>query len=227
MLVDITSDGINDIVVNSVNARMLAFDGKDNSLLWQLPVGEDMETYSTPAPVYVHPDSVPDFFSSYGRGTWPHINQSVQLLVDGETGTITFYDTLGTFQYSSPVVGDVTGDDQEDVLFSINQAITQKVPPSSGLPDTLYENQLILYDLANAEHYPFESFVFKGNNLASSPLLTDLDEDGYLDLIYCHMADQYNFFAATGMVLQRYETRIKVHKPIRWGGYMGTYYQGY
>nr|WKN37497.1 PQQ-binding-like beta-propeller repeat protein [Tunicatimonas sp. TK19036] len=224
VLVDITSDGINDIVVNSVNARMLAFDGKDNTLLWQVPVGEGMETYSTPAPVYTHQDSIPDFFGSYGMGTWPHIHQSVQLLVDGETGTVTFYDTLGTFQYTSPVVGDVTGDDQEDVLFSINQAIARKSPPSSGLPDTLYVNQLMLYDLTKAKPLPFEAFVFEGNNLASTPLLTDLDGDGYLDLIYCHMTDQYNFFAATGMVLQRYETRIKINKPIRWGGYMGTHY---
>ena len=85
----------------------------------------------------------------------------------------------------------------------------------------------MLYDLTKAEPLPFEAFVFEGNNLASTPLLTDLDGDGYLDLIYCHMTDQYNFFAATGMVLQRYETRIKINKPIRWGGYMGTDYGGY
>jgi hypothetical protein len=41
------------------------------------------------------------------------------------------------------------------------------------------------------------------------------------------MTDKYDFFAATGMVLQRYETQIKINKPIPWGAYMGTHYQGY
>jgi hypothetical protein len=144
VLVDITEDGIKDIVVNSVNARLLAFDGKDHALLWQLRVGEGMETYSTPAPVYVHPDSIPDFFGSYGIGTWPHIQQSVQILVNGKTGEVLFCDSLGTFQYTSPIVGDVTGDGQDDVLFPINQAIGKMEAPSSGLPDTFYVKQLMV-----------------------------------------------------------------------------------
>jgi outer membrane protein assembly factor BamB len=227
VLADITEDGIKDIVVNSVNARLLAFNGKDHTLLWQLRVGEGMETYSTPAPVYVHTDSIPDFFGSYGIGTWPHIQQSVQILVNGKTGEMVFCDSLGTFQYTSPIVGDITGDGQEDVLFPINQAIAKMEAPSSGLPDTFYVNQLMLYDLAKRVSYSFEKFVFEGNDLASTPLLTDLDGDHYLDLIYCYMTDKYDFFAATGMVLKRYETKIRVNKPIPWGAYMGTHYQGY
>jgi hypothetical protein len=81
--------------------------------------------------------------------------------------------------------------------------------------------------LAKRESYPFEKFIFEGNDLASTPLLTDLDGDHSLDLIYCHMTDKYDFFAATGMVLQRYETQIRVNKPIPWGAYMGTHYKGY
>ena len=227
VLVDITWDGIKDIVVNSVNARLMAFDGKDLALLWQLQVGEGMETYSTPAPVYFHKDSIPDFFGSYGIGTWPHIHQSVQIRVDGKTGEMVFYDSLGTFQYTSPIVGDITGDNHDDVLFSINQAIAKKEAPSSGLPDTFYVNQLMVYDLAKGEKYPFGQFVFEGNNLASTPLLTDLDGDNYLDLIYCRMTDKYDFFAATGMVVQRFETNIRINQPITWGGYMGTHYKGY
>ena len=227
VLVDITSDGIKDIVVNSVNARLIALDGRDHTLLWQVPVGEGMETYSTPVPVYTRSDSVPDFFGSYGRGIWPHISQSVQVVVNGSTGEITYRDTLGTFQYTSPVVSDVTGDGQDDVLFPVNQAIVQPQPPSSGLPDTAYMNQLTVYDIAHSERYAFEDFVFDGTNLASTPLLTDLDGDERLDLVYCRMTDRYSFFAATGLVMRRFETTIHLDRPVPWGGYMGTQYTGY
>lgn len=226
VLVDVTSDGIKDIVINSVNARLMALDGRDNTLLWEMSAGQGMETYSTPVPVYTRPDSVPDFFGSYGKGVWPHIRQSVQILVNGSTGEITYRDTLGTFQYTSPVVSDITGDGRDDVLFPVNQAVVTPQPPSSGLPDTSYVNQLTVYDLAQKKRYPFEHFVFEGTNLAVTPLLTDLDGDERLDVIYCHMADPYSFFAATGIVMRRFETTTHIKSPITWGGYMGTRHTG-
>ena len=227
VLVDITQDGIKDIVVNSVDARLIALDGKDNTLLWQRSAGKGMETYSTPVPVYIRPDSIPDFFGSYGIGVWPRIRESVQLLVDGRSGHIAYRDTLGTFQYTSPVVSDVTGDGRPDVLFPVNQAVVQVKSPSSGLPDTSYVNQLMVYDVDKQERHLFEDFSFPGTNLASTPLLTDLDGDKHLDLVYCYMADPYDFFAATGIAIHRFETSVKTNDFIPWGGYMGTRHTGY
>jgi hypothetical protein len=94
VLADITTDGVPDIVVNAVDGRMLAIDGLSDSLLWQVEF-RHTEGYSSPAVGYFNQDSIPDFLSNFGLGTWPTIINSVRLLVDGKTGHILYRNNLG------------------------------------------------------------------------------------------------------------------------------------
>ena len=63
-------------------------------------------------------------------------------------------------------------------------------------------------------------------NLGSTPLLTDLDGDGYLDVVYCYMEEPNDFFSFRSLTIERTELRIEVDPPLRWGQYMGPNHDG-
>ena len=63
---------------------------------------------------------------------------------------------------------------------------------------------------------------FKGSNLGSNPLITDLDHDGYIDIIYSFMEDQGNFYSFKETRMERMELQVSVKDSIRWGTYMGS-----
>lgn len=67
VLIDLTGDGVLDIVMSAFNASVLALDGATFELLWRraFPGGE---TYSSPAVGYFNDDGVADFAVSYQYG---------------------------------------------------------------------------------------------------------------------------------------------------------------
>src|SRR5690606_25886015 len=101
--IDITCDGVADIVANAVEGKLVAFDGRNYKPLWSVKV-PNAEAYSSIAPGYFTGDSVPDFFMSYAIGRWPKLEWSKQFMVNGANGRIEFLDSLGYYQTSTPVV---------------------------------------------------------------------------------------------------------------------------
>jgi len=86
--IDITNDKVPDIVANSVDGRMLAYDGATYKKIWQVYM-PNTEVYSSIATGYFNRDLIPDFFASYGQGVWPTIEWCKQLLsVPRQTGVI-------------------------------------------------------------------------------------------------------------------------------------------
>ncbi|MFP4341012.1 MAG: hypothetical protein ACLFQO_11260, partial [Cyclobacteriaceae bacterium] len=75
----------------------------------------------------------------------------------------------------------------------------------------------------NGEVYTFQDENY-GSNLGSTPLLTDLDKDGKLDIISCYMDDPDQFYSFKELRIERKELNINIKKPIRWGAYMGSDY---
>ena len=67
VLIDLTGDGVLDIVMSAFNASVLALDGATFEVLWRraFPGGE---TYSSPAVGYFNDDGVADFAVSYQYG---------------------------------------------------------------------------------------------------------------------------------------------------------------
>jgi len=227
LLADITSDKVPDIIAQSFNGRMMAFDGQNFASLWSYRVTGGVETYSIVAPIDYNKDGTLDFFGSYGIGSWPDIKRSVQVVVNGKTGEPMMSDSLGTFQYASPLSFDFTDDGNDDVLFTIN-----RFSSDAWNGDLLenekalyrYTNELIVYDIVNGTTYQLGE-NYTGTNLGSTPLLVDLDNDDKLDIITCHMADAFDFFSFKGLTITRTELGISSGR-IPLGAYMGNDFDG-
>lgn len=218
VLSDMNLDGIADIIINAVNGRMLSIDGKTHQKLWETSLGPGYEVYTMPSPgFFVNDDSIPDFFASFGYGVWPSTKFTLNILLDGRDGSLISKDTLGTFQYASPMVFDFTADGHDDILVTANLPMIG----AEGGVSRRYGNQMKVFDVKEKFILAFEESKF-GSNLGSTPLITDLDADGKVDIISCYMSDAENFYSFKELRLERQELDISIDQPIRWGAYMGS-----
>jgi outer membrane protein assembly factor BamB len=216
VLADITGDGVYDIVANAVNGRMLAVDGATEAILWTVSF-PGTEAYCSISAGHYTDDQVPDFFTNFGIGIWPDLNRSIQFMVNGKTGQVMFQDTLGTFQESTPVTCDYNADGTDDALMSINYQRT------SG-----YTNQLVVIDFKNDTLYDAGRRHY-GANVASTPWVGDMDADGLLDIIYCNEINPFDLLSVTikeGLKISRVKTEVAIDRPLSWGAYMGSQYDG-
>lgn len=218
VLSDINQDGYYDIVANAVEGKIVAVDGKTNTRLWSNKI-DSSEAYGSIAVGFFNSDSIPDFFTTFTKGVWPKLNNSKQIMVDGETGNIMFQDSMGVVQTSSPVVADFNNDGFDDGLMSINFTILKKKVLK------FYNNMLVVFDFHNNSTYQLTNY-FSGVNLASTPWVGDLDDDGKLDIIFCSLTEDRNIFEMNGFRITRFSTEIELSKPVRWGAYMGSDYTG-
>ncbi len=217
LIIDVDLDGIKDVVVNSVDGRLIAINGLTNSLLWKMQLEDTYDTYTMPAPGnFVGNDNIPDFFSSFGKGPWPNTEYTVHTLVNGKNGQLVFVDTLGTFQYASPVVIDLTDDGKEDILLAINSKVKSNI---AGSNMEFLGNDLVIY--SGGQGTPLLLSKTKlGTNLGSTPLLTDLDNDKNLDIITAYMEDGNFFYSFKNLIIEKQEFKAS-SEHIHWGNYMG------
>lgn len=216
--VDITGDGINDIVVNTVNGRLIAFNGKNYEQLWEV-VRPNSESYSSIAIGYFNADETPDFFVSYAQGVWPKLDWSAQIMVNGKNGAIEFTDSLGFYQNTTPVVLDFNDDGQDEILMSVNFHELK-----NGFQKFFY-NILVVIDFKTKDVLQLGN-VFEGNNLSSTPWIGDLDQDNMLDIIYCHGTNNRHTYTFDGIKIHRIATTLPLYKKINWGAYQGSNYDG-
>ena len=214
VLADITADGVNDIIANAVDGRMLAFDGSTNAPLWSIRI-PNTEAYSSIAVGYFTQDSIPDFFASFASGQWPNLGWSRQFMVDGGTGTIVFEDSLGLYQTSSPVVVDANSDGLDEVILSVNYQVVDEYE------QRFYYTMLVLIDFAN-DTVTKLSDSFNGANVSSTPWIGDLDNDQRLDIIYCHTTDTTRTYTFNGLQVNRIVTDIPIRTALPWNTYMGN-----
>ncbi|MDR8394122.1 PQQ-like beta-propeller repeat protein [Aliifodinibius sp. S!AR15-10] len=218
VLADITGDGYYDIVANAVDGRMLAVNGRNNKMLWQTTI-ENAEAYSSIAVGHFDSDSTPDFFSTYGLGAWPDLLGSKQVMVNGKTGEITFQDSVGILQTSSPAVADFNSDGFDDALLSVNFVIVEK------RIFKIMHNMLVVFDFHKDNIYQLSDYQ-PGVNLSSTPWVGDLDGNGKLDIVFCSMTETRNTTSMNGFRMTRLSTDIVITSEIKWGAYMGSEYNG-
>ena len=222
VLVDMNGDQVKDIVANSVNGKVFCIDGDTDGVLWEANLGDEFEGYTSPSPGNFNNDNIPDFFVSYGHGVWPGIDFAYQVMLDGKDGSVISADTAGTFQYASPVTFDFSQDGKDDALVITNSKENQK----TGMATLeIYVNEMLVFDPHNGTQFRFHEKK-AGSNLGSTPLLTDLDDDGYLDIIYSYMNDPINYYSFKSIRVERIELDIQLNGPIKWGEYMGPGYNG-
>ena len=214
VLADITGDGTPDIVANNQGGIVFAFDGATDSLLWKLEV-KGTEASSSLAVGYFNDDAVPDFFGQYAVGIWPENKGARQLAIDGKNGHILKEYNLGCTGFFSPIAWDFDHDGFDEVLMSVNDY------NCSGIFVTDIEHYLAIFDVQSGSVRPFSER--KGvKNLSSTPWLGDMDQDGFLDVVYCVQANTSKIIEFYGMAMIRHESRHSIDAPARWGAYMGT-----
>ncbi len=212
--VEITGDSEPDIVVNAVDGRIMAFDGKTLNPLWskQFP---NTEAYSSSAVGYFTDDNIPDFFVSYAQGVWPKLDWTKQYMINGKNGNVEFSDSLGFYQTSSPVVADVNGDGRDEAILSINYQVLDSLNRK-----TFYNTLMVIEFGANEVMQLIDGL--EGHNVSSTPWIGDLDNDKMLDIIFCHSNNKNKTYVFDGMQVNCLKTTIPITKPIRWGAYMGS-----
>lgn len=142
VLAGINADGVLDIVANSVNGKMISFDGLTNEILWEVSLGDGFEVYTMPAPGNFTGDDTPDFYGSFGKGVWPDSEFIAHIIVDGKDGKIVFADSVGFFQYASPIVYDLTKNGVDEVII-VNNDVQRAV---EGMDLMLYSNEVLVLD---------------------------------------------------------------------------------
>lgn len=216
--VDITGDGVPDIITNAVEGKLAAFNGVTYERIWSVKI-PNSEAYSSIAPGYFNADKVPDFFVSYAVGQWPKLEWSKQIMVDGASGGIAYLDSLGFYQTSTPVVIDLDDDGQDEALLSVNIHIYDEANRRA-----LY-NMIVSLDFDTREVNQVTD-PLKGSNISSTPWIGDIDHDQFLDIVYCHGTNTNKSYTFDGLQINRVATQIPLRGDIRWGSYMGSNYDG-
>ena len=221
VLADINKDGIYDIVCNVANGKLIAINGANNKKLWEVSI-PFAEAYTSPGIGNFTDDDVPDFFCNYAIGVWPSFLNAVQILVNGKTGKIIRKYQIGNFSYSSPLCLDYNKDGHDDILLNINyKAFTKN-----------YEQhpfqKLIVFDFYNNKMDRIGDSI-QGINWASTPLITDIDNDGSVDILYsCSFAEEkdnpetFSHKNQTSITFKKNAIKGLGKKYVKWGGYMGN-----
>ncbi len=223
VVVDLTGDGTLDVVVNAVDGRVLAFDGRDHACLWEVEVPGTM-LYSSLAVGQFTEDLTPDLCTSFGVGIYPEIERAIQLMIDGRTGELHYRDTIGYLQIGSPLAVDMDGDGRDEALMSANWAIQGAANPYYSLYGVSTALMRIDFATGRAERL---LGPFKGMNPAATPWAGDLDGDQQLDVIYPFIFDTATYQLFSGMMLVRRELSVTIAQPPVWGSYMGTRFDGH
>ncbi len=222
-IVRLTDDKVLDIVVNSVDGRMIALDGLTNDVLWEVHL-PGTEVYSSMSVGNFTGDQTPDLFTNFGIGIFPEVTGSIQFMVDGSTGKVAYIDSVGYLQIGSPIAINLDDDPYDEALMTINEVVKEV---AQDYFQSIFgsSNGLYAFDFQQGE---ISTVVgpFKGINAASTPWIGDLDSDGLLDIVYSYMTDTIFYKPFNGMNILRKELQIPVMNTVPWGSYMGTNYNG-
>jgi outer membrane protein assembly factor BamB len=217
-LADISADGYLDIIAISHGSKVVAINGKDHSVLWTktFPGTECSNSF---AAGYFTDDNIPDFFTFISKGQWPNSTGSVEVMIDGKNGSVAYMDSMGCTGFSSPVIYDLNDDGRDEAIISIND-----FDCSLGYTSTsprIMENRLIAINFVDRSvNIIDQAKGFK--NIFSTPWIGDLDNDGFLDIIYCQYFHHSDLLSFLGMRIKRIDTPVKIKKKVTWGAYLGS-----
>ena len=157
---------------------------------------------------------MPDVFAVCNKGVAPSFFDHYQLMIDGLTGTIEWKDSVSDLHFASANAFDSNNDGRDEVLISVNNHVGY------------FQHELLLIDFQNDSISSLISPI-GGVNLSSTPLVSDLDNDGYLDIVYAYRADSINPSSWNGIYTKRINTNFSVpNSGVAWGAYMGNDYNG-
>ncbi len=221
ILADFNGDKTLDILVNTSEGQIKLIDGNTKKSLWSV-VSDSSEIFSQAGVGYFTGyDKILDVFVQSAVGVYPGYEYTRQYLIDGKDGSIKQQFRNTRFTYCSPLVVDMDNDGHDEILLSM-------------VVDSLVNK--IDRPFIHLMHYNFKAnrqraFLQKiqGGNFASTPLLTDLDNDNKADLIYAYSPATSSYFPGNTIFekpkVELHIMRKKIptldSKNIKWGNYMG------
>ena len=218
VLLDVSGDGWLDILAISHAAQVVALDGKDQQVLWKrnFPGYESNTAFAVGR---FTGDESPDIFGVVNRGIWPDYDASLQFVLEGKTGEIAFIDSIGCFGLSSGVAYDLTGDGQDELIMSLD-VYDCNTSFSEGMIDEI-SNQLVYLNFQTGKRSTIdEAKGFK--NFFSTPWIGDMDQDGYLDIVYCQYFNVSELYRFMGMQVRRISSQVPMREEPIWGAYLGS-----
>ena len=203
-----------DIIIQSFGGKVTKIKGFDFSTSWtyQLP---GTESSAEPVLGNFTGNISPDVFLVLFKGIAPSYTDFYQVMLDGTNGAVMFKDSLGSMHYASANAVDLNNDGRDEALISLNY-----------FENNHYKNRLQKIDFQNNTIQQINT-TKAGVNIGSTPLITDLDNDNQLDIVYLVKKDSVNPVGWKGVYATRHETSsIIPNAGIAWGSYLGSKYDG-
>ncbi|MBJ05043.1 MAG: hypothetical protein CMP65_03990, partial [Flavobacteriales bacterium] len=217
---DINNDGVLDIVCQGFNGQITAIDGSNYSILWQYMIANTESSASPIIGKFSNTDNELDIFATIFSGGMSSYSDYYQVLIDGATGSELWKDSLGLINFCAPVAFDSNLDGKDEALISVIN--------NNG---SYFENELIIIDFVNQTNNIFFGPI-AGGNVSCTPQIKDIDNNGFIDLIFSVRADSLNPFG-DGTFYENGINTMKISTPfflpndnISWGSYMGTNFDG-
>ncbi len=204
-----------DIVVQGFGGTIYKFNGQTFVQDWATTISG---TESSAQPVlgnFTGGDFVPDVFAVLYKGNMTSYTDYYQVMLDGTDGSIQFLDSIGTLHFPSGNAVDLNNDGRDEALASITYH-----------QNGFFHHKLISFDFQNDTTYQIHQNI-AGTNLGCTPLIADLDNNGFLDLVYVVRADSLNPVGLKGIHIFRLALEAAIpNSGIAWGSYLGTNLNG-
>lgn len=204
-----------DIIIQGFGGTIYKINGSTLSTIWSTSIPGAESSAEPVIGNFYGGDHTPDVFAVLFKGTLTSYDDYYQVMLDGENGNIQFMDSLGSLHFASANAIDLNNDGRDEAVISLNYF-------ESGY----FHHKLQSIDFQNdivAQIHVDQA----GVNLGSTPLITDMDNNGLLDIIYVVKKDSLNPMGWKGIYVNRYETNsIIPNSGIAWGSYIGTDFNG-
>ena len=208
----LNDDNILDIVAQSFDGKVTAIDGESYEIIWQIDIPG---TESAASPIignFTKNDHNADVFATLYVGAESSYSDYYQLMINGKTGEIEYMDSIGDFNFATPISFDSNQNGKDEVLITVTKNINGE-----------WLHELLLIDFINNSTNSLYST--DGGDVWSSPYINDIDNNGLMDIIFTTQID--NPFVTSGIKVTRLETEF-AHPPLglAWSSYMGNNWDG-
>ena len=204
----LNNDSVLDIIAQSFDGKITAIDGDNMEILWQVNIPG---TESAASPIignFTSDDNYADVFATLYVGAESSYSDFYQLMINGNTGEIEYIDSIGDFNFSTPIAFDSDQNGKDEVLISVTNNINGE-----------WQHELLLIDLIN--NTTNSLYNTSGGDIWATPYIKDIDNNGLLDLIFTTQLN--NPFVSSGIKITRIETNYSLPPfGISWGSYMGS-----
>jgi hypothetical protein len=157
-----------------------------------------------------------DAFAVVYKGEAPSYSDFYQIMLDGEDGSVQFIDSIGSIHFASANAVDLNNDGLDEAIVSTN-SFSNGCFRNSVLSINFFDNSMqeLIVPVA-------------GVNLASTPLIADLNNDAAVELLTLTRRDSLNPTGIKGVSLRKYTLNsVLPNAGISWAAYMGTQGDGH